>query len=119
MMSAGLARWVSKLIGAERSELPTPLPSTAVLVDVRSEGEFSGGHIDGAVSLPLDRIQTDVQRAIPDRTTLVVLYCRSGARSGHACQLLAQMGYEQVHNGGAIDRLAFALGRRFKSPARN
>ena len=112
--------WFRKVLGTSRAQgLPaasaadtaSSLPAGAVLVDVRSPDEFDSGHLEGAVSLPLDRIQFDIARAVPERTTPLVLYCRSGARSGRACTLLAEMGYGQVTNGGAIGSLALRLNR--------
>ena len=82
------------------------MPVGAVLVDVRSQGEFDSGHIDGAVSLPLDRIHLGITRSVPDKTTPLVLYCRSGARSGRARTILSEMGYSKVTNGGSIRTVA-------------
>lgn len=111
--------WIRKLLGTPAAQVPAPhvdaevhpLPAGTVLVDVRSQGEFDAGHLEGAVLLPLDRIQTDIERSVPDRSTPLVLYCRSGARSGRACTLLAQMGYATVTNGGGIGSLAERLNR--------
>ncbi|MEP7298573.1 MAG: rhodanese-like domain-containing protein [Burkholderiales bacterium] len=88
------------------------LPVGTMLVDVRGAGEFDSGHIEGAVSLPLDRIHVDIARAVPDQKMPLVLYCRSGARSGRACNVLTEMGYDQVTNGGGIGSLALRLNRR-------
>ena len=92
---------------------PSPaLPSGTVLIDVRSMGEFDSGHIEGAVALPLDRIQHDISSVVPDKATPLVLYCRSGARSGRACEIVSQLGYTATRNGGGIGSLALSLGRR-------
>jgi phage shock protein E len=87
-------------------------PSTSpVLIDVRSTSEFNAGHIEGALSLPLDRLQQDIHAAVPDKATPLVLYCLSGARSGHAGAVVVQMGYRNARNGGGIGTLALSLGR--------
>jgi phage shock protein E len=88
------------------------LPADTILIDVRSPGEFSSGHIEGAVCLPLDRIQQDIARLAPDKATPLLLYCRSGARSANACQIVSQLGYQATRNGGAVGSLALSLGRR-------
>jgi phage shock protein E len=106
--------WLKNLLAATRGA-PTTLPADAVLIDVRTEGEFLGGAIDGALSIPLDRIHTEIAKAVPDRATPVILYCRSGARSGSACSILTQLGYQQVANGGAIGGLAMALNRSIRA----
>jgi len=88
------------------------LPSGTVLIDVRSVGEFDSGHIEGAVALPLDRIQHEISSVVPDKATPLLLYCRSGARSGRACEIVTKLGYRAARNGGAVGALALSLGRR-------
>ena len=63
----------------------------ALLVDVRTTQEFIEHHIPDAVSLPLDRLPTVAQKALPDKDATIILYCLSGARSAQAARLLAQM----------------------------
>ena len=89
-----------------------PLPAGTVLIDVRSTGEFDSGHIEGAVALPLDSVQHHITSVVPDKATPLVLYCRSGARSGRACAIVSQLGYTAARNGGGIGSLALSLGRR-------
>ena len=97
---------------AEATSATASLPSGTVLIDVRSMGEFDSGHIEGAVALPLDRIQHDIASVVPDKATPLLLYCRSGARSGRACEIVSQLGYTATRNGGGIGSLALSLGRR-------
>lgn len=69
----------------------------AILVDVRTPGEFSGGHMRNAVNIPLDVINgASAQLGATDRP--VILYCRSGNRSGQAARILRSLGYTQVHD---------------------
>lgn len=89
----------------------TSLPASTVLIDVRSPGEFSSGHLEGALNLPLDQLQHTIGAAVPERGTPVLLYCASGARSAFACGLLQQLGYTQVANGGGAGVLAMQLQR--------
>ena len=103
--------WLQKLRAAGGAPAPTALPAGALLVDVRSEAEFAGGHLAGALNLPLSRIADEIGRHAPDHHQALVLYCHSGARSGHACSVLASMGYAQVVNGGGVGSLAAALER--------
>jgi len=80
------------------------------IIDVRTVEEFSAGHIDGAVNLPVDQIAQQiagVKGLKPGSTVLV--YCRSGRRSAAAAQILRQRGYQQVLDGGAIETLAKSL----------
>lgn len=73
------------------------------LIDVRSPNEFARGHLAGAVNLPLDQLVQgiDTLEAI-GKSSALVIYCQSGARSAMACSYLAQQGYTQVVNGGAM-----------------
>jgi len=119
-----MKRWITRMMGItetmdQRNDLapadvaPPPIAvlSDGLLIDVRSSGEFSSGHIAGAISVPLDRLQTDISSIAPDKRTPLLLYCRSGARSGRACEILSSLGFRSVRNGGGIGSLALQLGR--------
>ncbi len=71
----------------------------AVIVDVRSSGEFAGGHIPGSINIPLDRIQGKMAE-LKKSGRAVITCCRSGNRSGMAKSILAAAGIRVV-NGGA------------------
>lgn len=73
----------------------------ATLIDVRTKGEYLAGHIDRAINIPLDEIERRIAEiyALPKP---LVLYCRSGARSGMATQMLRRAGVQDAHNGGGI-----------------
>ena len=73
----------------------------ALLIDVRSPGEYSGGHIDGARNIPVDQIGGRIgELGAKDRP--IVLYCASGARSAMAASKLKRAGFEKVFNLGSI-----------------
>ncbi len=99
----------SKLIQGLTGVSAGPLPANAVLIDVRSPGEFASGYIDGAISLPLDNISHTIITAVPDKGAEIIVYCRSGARSGAAKNILNGLGYQQVSNGGSVGGLALKL----------
>jgi rhodanese-related sulfurtransferase len=63
------------------------------LIDVREEGEWARGHIPGANWLGKGVIERDIERAIPDTETEIVLYCGGGHRSALAADALQRMGY--------------------------
>lgn len=71
------------------------------LVDVRSPEEYRGGHVPGAINLPLGNLQAAPQ-LLGDKTARLYLYCASGARSGMAAGMLRRMGYEHCANVGGI-----------------
>lgn len=68
----------------------------AVLLDVRTTGEYAQGHIPGSVNMPLDRLAS---MSLPKDTHLFV-YCLSGARSAQAYNWLVRQGYEVTNLGG-------------------
>jgi phage shock protein E len=70
----------------------------AVIVDVRSPGEYKDGHIDGSKNYPLDSIRTKIT-ALKQLNKPVITVCRSGTRSGMAKSILQAAGIE-VYNGG-------------------
>ncbi|MGL4474352.1 MAG: rhodanese-like domain-containing protein, partial [Shewanella sp.] len=77
----------------------------ALIVDVRTPAEFAEGHLADAINIPVDQIaQVFAERDIA-KDTEVVLYCRSGNRSGKAQQTLIEQGYTHTFNGGALEEL--------------
>jgi len=75
---------------------------TTTVVDVRNSWEFESGHYEGALNIPLDQIPQRISE-FEEFEGPIVLYCRSGQRSGMALQLLKQQGLENLYNGGGID----------------
>ncbi|NOJ78319.1 rhodanese-like domain-containing protein [Myxococcus xanthus] len=73
----------------------------ATLVDVRTPEEFAAGHIPGAVNIPVDELARRFGELGSQQTPLVV-YCRSGARSGRAERLLKEQGFQDVFNLGSM-----------------
>lgn len=78
----------------------------AQIVDVRTPEEFGGGHIDGAINLPVQTLDANLKRLRKDRP--VITCCASGMRSASAKALLERHGFEAV-NGGPWASLARSL----------
>lgn len=80
----------------------------AVVLDVRTPGEFAEGHLAGVENVdfmnPSFRDHVDGL----DRDATYYLYCRSGTRSGKAAELMQEMGFRSVTNVGGYDGLAAA-----------
>ena len=70
----------------------------ALLLDVRTEGEYKAGHIQGAVWVPRGALEFVIQDITKDPETDIVMYCRSGGRSALSVQALTKMGYKNVLN---------------------
>ena len=73
----------------------------AVLLDVRTEEEFSEGHIEGSLNLPIGEIDRAAV-LITDKSTPIYVYCRSGNRSARAAAYLKGNGYASVYDIGGI-----------------
>ncbi len=68
----------------------------ARLIDVREDREWEAGHPAGATHLARGIIERDVEKAIPDPATPVILMCGGGYRSALAAESLERMGYKNV-----------------------
>jgi phage shock protein E len=84
--------------GAADADVKSIIEDGAFLVDVRTPGEFAEGHVKGSVNIPLDSIQSQLS-LFKDKKNIVV-FCRSGSRSGMAKSILEQNGIKNVVNGG-------------------
>lgn len=80
----------------------------AVVLDVRTKGEYKSGHIQGSVNIAVDELKQNLHR-FPDKNQVIITCCASGMRSASAKRFLASSGYESVHNGGSWMALQQAL----------
>ena len=87
----------------ENSHLQTLVSKGAFLVDVRTSAEFGEGHVKGSVNIPLDSIPFQLEK-FKDKKNVIV-FCRSGNRSGQAKFILEQNGITNVTNGGTWDQV--------------
>lgn len=103
--------WLSKLFGGSAAPSAPParvdgrrarelVGQGAQLVDVRTPMEFRGGHVQGALNIPVDEIGRRLDELDADKP--VVLYCRSGARSNRATGILQHAGFGQVWDLGPM-----------------
>ncbi len=76
----------------------------AIILDVRSKGEYAGGHIRGSVNIPVDQLKGNLHK-LPDKQTVIITCCASGVRSAAAKSALELNGYESVYNGGSWSSL--------------
>ncbi len=76
----------------------------AVIIDVRSKDEFGGGHVKGAINIPLDVLDKNIDN-IGGGDTHIITCCLSGGRSTMAKNILNARGFNNVHNGGGWQSL--------------
>ncbi|MBE6147089.1 MAG: rhodanese-like domain-containing protein [Firmicutes bacterium] len=79
-----------------------------ILIDVRTVQEYHSGHIDGAMSIPLDTLN-EISSLEIEKDSKIVVYCRSGNRSKTALQTLIDMGYSDVYDMGGIESWPYDL----------
>ena len=81
------------------------LANGAILIDVRTPGEFAMGKAKGSKNVPLDKIMHQVKQLEKIKKP-IVLCCRSGMRSGRATSMLKRHGIQEVYNGGPWNKFA-------------
>lgn len=70
----------------------------AQIVDVRTRGEYSSGHIKGSINIPLNELNTHLKKLKKDKP--IITCCASGMRSASAKTTLLSNGFAEVYNGG-------------------
>ena len=74
----------------------------AFWVDVRTDEEYSAGHVPGAVNIPYEEIAARINEVTEDKDAPIYVYCRSGRRSGIARETLMAEGFTNVTNIGGL-----------------
>ena len=82
----------------DNSQLMALIKNGALLVDVRTPGEYAMGNVKGSVNIPLDKIPGTVN--LLKEKKHIVVFCRSGNRSSQAKSFLEQKGFTNITNGG-------------------
>ena len=76
----------------------------AIILDVRSKGEYSGGHINGSMNISVDTLSSNLGK-LKDKNKTIITCCASGMRSASAKNILKLNGYTNVYNGGGWSSL--------------
>lgn len=85
------------LLGGSNDDLTNALRQGAIIIDVRTPAEFSGGNVAGSVNIPLQEIPNRLGDC--DSTRPIVFCCASGGRSGQATSFATAQGYTAVNGG--------------------
>lgn len=78
----------------------------ALVIDVRSAAEFGGGHVPGAINIPLSDLSAELPRQVADHDKVLLLHCLSGGRSAVGWHHARRLGYSRVFNLGSYRRAA-------------
>jgi rhodanese-related sulfurtransferase len=92
------------LINVQETHRRAASDSTVVLLDVRTPSEFSSGHIENALLIPVQELEQRIGELEPYRGKTIIAYCRSGNRSGVAAGILGKHGYTAVNMEGGVLR---------------
>lgn len=76
----------------------------AIILDVRSKGEYAGGHIKGSLNIPVDTLSNALSK-LKDKNQPIITCCASGMRSASAKSILKSNGFAKVYNGGGWSSL--------------
>lgn len=80
-----------------------------VIVDARSQEEFSSGHIRNAICIPHNEVAAKAPALLKDKKQLILVYCRSGNRSKLAANTLADMKYANIKEFGGINTWSYEI----------
>ena len=92
-----------KLFGIKTIDYNQLMKDGAIVIDVRTTGEFNSGHITGSTNVPLDKIKSKIKK-IENLKKPVIICCASGMRSGQATSIAKSRGID-VYNGGGWSSL--------------
>lgn len=95
---------IKSMFGLEKTDYAQLVKEGAIILDVRSKGEFTGGHIKGAINIPVDALNNHLHK-LSDKNKTIITCCASGMRSAAAKSILKSNGYLNVHNGGGWQSL--------------
>ena len=90
---------INQFFGFTKTDYADLVKKGAIILDVRSKGEFAGGHIKGSINIPVDQLENNLSK-LKDKSKTIITCCASGMRSSSAKTILTNNGYTAVHNGG-------------------
>jgi len=100
------ALWLVSSMGGKkkRAALAQKIADGAKVIDVRTKGEYAGGHYAGAVNIPVDTLASKL-KTLGGKDTPLVVYCASGGRSAQAAGILKGAGFTDVTNAGGLSSM--------------
>ena len=100
---------IKKLLGfGPATDYKQLLNEGGLILDVRTKGEFAGGHIKGSLNIPVDQLSSQLSK-LKNKNQPIITCCASGMRSASAKSILSSNGYAKVYNGGGWNSLQSKL----------
>lgn len=102
---------ISRIFGYSYTDqkLEAAVAEGAMLVDVRTPGEFASGSVRGAINIPYDQVTRNLNQF--EGKSAIIVFCRSGARSAQAKNILERNGIKNVINGSTWQHVANVVNR--------
>jgi rhodanese-related sulfurtransferase len=91
---------IKKLLGIKTTNYAQLVSDGAIILDVRTSGEFSSGHIKGAINIPVNALSNNLSK-LKAKKKPIITCCASGMRSATAKSILQSNGFSEVYNGGS------------------
>jgi phage shock protein E len=88
-----------ELIFGKKVNLQEVISNGAVILDVRTKGEYQIGHLRNSINIPVENLTQNLKKLNKNRP--IITCCASGSRSASARRILNSNGFEQVYNGGS------------------
>ena len=95
---------MKNLFSTEKTDYAQLVKNGALIIDVRSKGEYAGGHIRGSINIPVDQLAQNIKK-LKDKKQPIITCCASGMRSASAKSILSSNGIAEVYNGGGWSSL--------------
>jgi len=95
---------IKRLFSIEKTDYVQLMADGAIILDVRSKGEYSNGHIKGSINIPVENLAANLNK-LKAKNKPIITCCASGMRSASAKSILKSNGYKSVYNGGAWQSL--------------
>ena len=101
---------VSSTSTPSQAVAPQVDPTGAIVIDVRTPGEFGSGHLDGAVNIDVQAADFVTQVSSLDPAGRYLVYCRSGNRSAAAIDIMRSLGFTNLTDLGGVAEASAATG---------
>lgn len=95
---------IKSLFSLEKTDYAQLVKEGAVILDVRSKGEYASGHIKGSTNISVDQLVSNLHK-LKDKNKPIITCCASGMRSASAKNILKSNGFTNVYNGGGWSSL--------------
>jgi phage shock protein E len=91
---------IKKIFGIKTVNYAQLVNDGAIVLDVRTSGEFSTGHIKGSINVPVNALSNNLAK-LKSKKKPIITCCASGMRSATAKGILTSNGFSEVYNGGS------------------